>query len=315
MVELSVHLITYNNEKHIKETLDSILNQKVDFNYEIVVGDDCSSDNTLNIIYAYKEQYPDLFNVLKNNTQLGILKNFKATLDRCSGKYIFDIAGDDLLKGTNALQTMVDTLKTDDGLGFVDSGFDLLFEGKNKTEPFNNKHLINVPKNDYKDNLLLGKITPIGICFNKSHLYKYVDFETYINMGITIEDYPILVDLAMSTNFEIIEKSLHVYRVHESSISHQKNFEKQTFLLNQMKMLFEYFEKKYNYHEALSSIFYNNHYKQLLYYAAYFEKKETGKLAFNNVETKNLKDYIYYLASQNNFFKKQALLLKRKFLK
>ena len=96
MVLLSVHLITFNNEKYIEETLQSIIKQKVDFNYEIVVGDDCSTDGTLEIINNYAAKYPNLFKVLKNEKQLGILENFKSTLDRCDGIYIFDIAGDDM---------------------------------------------------------------------------------------------------------------------------------------------------------------------------------------------------------------------------
>lgn len=310
MIELSVHLITYNNEKHIKETLESILKQKVDFKFEIIVGDDCSTDNTLNIINTYKALYPNLFNVLKNKTQLGILKNFKATLDRCNGKYVFDIAGDDLLKDTNALQKMVDALKEDDSLGFIDSGYDLLLEPQNKIIPFNNKKIICATNKSYKNHLLLGKLVPIGICFDKSLLYKYVDFETYIDMDITIEDYPILVDLAFNTNFKVIPESLHIYRVHDNSYSHQKTFEQHCFLLNQMKMLFDYFTKKYSYTNDITTHFKTDYSKHLLYLAGYYRKKEEGKKAFNNIPSKNIKDYIYYFASQNAFFKKAALLNK-----
>ncbi len=73
MVELSVHLITFNNEGHIEETLQSILKQKTTFSYEIVVGDDCSTDNTLNIIDKYAKKKPELFKVKKNERSLGII--------------------------------------------------------------------------------------------------------------------------------------------------------------------------------------------------------------------------------------------------
>ena len=63
---LSVHLITYNNEKHIEETIQSILKQKVDFEYEIVVGDDCSTDDTLDIIRNLSELNPGVFKIHKN---------------------------------------------------------------------------------------------------------------------------------------------------------------------------------------------------------------------------------------------------------
>ena len=64
---LSVHLITYNNEKHIEETIQSILKQKVDFEYEIVVGDDCSTDDTLDIIRNLSELNPGVFKIHKND--------------------------------------------------------------------------------------------------------------------------------------------------------------------------------------------------------------------------------------------------------
>ncbi|WP_072402080.1 glycosyltransferase family 2 protein [Flaviramulus basaltis] len=314
MVELSVHLITFNNEKHIKETLDSILKQKVDFKFEIIVGDDCSNDNTLKIINTYKEQYPNLINVTKNKTQLGLLKNFKATLDRCNGKYIFDIAGDDLLKCTNTLQTMVDALKKDNTLGFIDSGFDLFLETQGKIIPFANKKTIYASNENYKKQLLLGKLTPIGICFNKALLNKFVDFKTYIDMNITIEDYPILVDLAVNTNFKSITKSLHIYRVHDTSYSHKKTFEQHYFLLNQMKILFDYFSIKYSYCNEVTTNFKKDFNKQLLYLSGYYGKKKTGKKAFITITSKSIKDYIYFFASQNNLFKKTAFYLKRKIL-
>ena len=207
MILLSVHLITYNNQQHIEETLQSILRQNVDFDYEIVVGDDCSTDKTLEIINQYSEKHPSLFKIKKNDTQLGILKNFKVTLDRCNGTYLFDIAGDDMLKTNNALQKMVNILNKNTNLGFVDSGFDSFNEEINIIIPFKNKSTLNSSKCAYKETILLGKISPIGHCYRKELLYKYVDFSKYLDMNITIEDYPILVDMVMNTDFETINAS------------------------------------------------------------------------------------------------------------
>ncbi|WP_166967631.1 glycosyltransferase family 2 protein [Yeosuana marina] len=304
MIDLSVHLITYNNEKHIEETLLSILKQKVDFNYEIVVGDDCSTDNTLDIINTYQSRFPHLFKVKKNEHQLGILGNFKATLDRCEGNYVFDIAGDDLLKHDKALQKMVDVLKRDDSLGFIDSGIDFLYEKNNTIKPFRNKKVIQATREVYKKLLLLGKLTPIGLCFSKKHLNKFVDFDTYLNMNLTIEDYPILVDLVMNTNFTTIDESLHIYRIHDDSYSHKKSFENHVFLKNQMKNLFDFFKKKYNYNSVLNERFNNDYNKEFLFLAGYFEQKEIGKETFKKLKSKSIKDYINYAASQNKLFRR-----------
>lgn len=308
MIDFSVHLITYNNEKYIEATIQSILKQKVNFNYEIIVGDDCSIDSTLSIIENYKNKHPKLFNVLKNETQLGILKNFKATLDRCKGSFVLPIAGDDFLKNESSLQKMYNLISSDESLGFIDSGFDKYFENSNKTIGYGNKKSIEINKQNYKNNILLGKVSPIGICFNRASLLKHVDFKTYINKKITIDDYPILVDLVMNTSFERINESLVVYRIYDDSFSHEKDFEKQYFLANQMKSLFDYFSNKYNFDNDLIKNYTKVHLKQLLFYAGFFENENLGKDIFSKIESKSLKDYIHYWASQNKFFRKLVSL-------
>lgn len=309
MISLSVHLITYNNEKYIEETIESILKQKVNFNYEIIVGDDCSKDETLSIIENYKKKHPKLFKVFKNESRLGILKNFKSTLDKCSGNFVFPLAGDDLLKHEDTLQKMVDVISKDTSIGFVDSGFDKYYENSNKTILFANKKSIVFNELDYKNALLLGKIAPIGICFNRKLLLSNVDFKTYIAKNITIDDYPILVDLVMNTKFKRIKEALVIYRIYDDSFSHEKNFEKQYFLANQMKNLFDYFSKKYRFENNIIVNFNKTHLKQLLFYAGFFGQKELGNDVFSKLKSKSIKDYIHYLASQNKFFRKLVSLV------
>lgn len=298
MIVLSIHLITYNNEKHIDETLQSILRQKVDFKYEIVIGDDCSTDKTLDIIKTYANIHPNIFKILKNDTQLGILGNFKSTLDRCKGEFIFDIAGDDMLKGDSSLQKMVSVLQMNPNLGFVYSGFDRLEDYNNKITPFKDKAVFNISKEAFKEAVLFGNANPITLCYNKTHLYKYVDFNTYLKMGLTIEDHPIFVDLVMQTDFERIKESLHIYRSHDNSYSHKKDFNKLIFQKQQIKKLFGYFSTKYHFSVQLINKYNENYNKELLFLAGYFNKKDFGKEIFSKINSKSTRDYIHYYASQ-----------------
>lgn len=311
MIALSVHLITYNNEKHIEETLQSILKQKVDFNYEIVVGDDCSVDKTLEIINNYADLHPNIFKIKKNDIQLGILGNFKSTLDRCKGTYVFDIAGDDMLKGDNALQKMVSVLQSDPSLGFVYSGFDRLEDHNNKIISFKDKDVFNTSKEAFKEAVLFGKANPITLCYNKAHLYKYVDFDSYLKMELTIEDHPIFVDLVMQTNFARIRESLHVYRAHSNSHSHQKDFETLVFQKRQLKKLFDFFSNKYQFSGQITKKHLKNHYKELLFLAGYFQNKKLGKEIFSKINQKSSKDFIHYYASQYPWIRKLIAFRKR----
>lgn len=298
MIELSIHLMTFNNEDFIEDTLKSILKQKCSFNYEIVIGDDCSTDNTLNIINKYSEKYPNLFVIKRNSSQLGILKNFKATLDRCRGNYIFDIAGDDIIKTNNALQQIIDVFKTNPEFGFVDSGYDKFFISSNKYISYINKSTIEASTKEYRNNVFLGRVIPIGICYNRKALYKYMDFDNFINKNITIEDYPILVNLAYHCEFGRINKSLHEYRIHDNSYTQTPSFERAHFLRNQMLELFVFFKDKYNFTEVLSTNFLENHNKSLLFLSGVYQKKTIGRQTFKAIKNKSIKDIIHYLASQ-----------------
>lgn len=312
MVELSVALITYNSEHYIEETIASLLNQNCSFNYEIVVGDDCSTDKTFEIITAFKKEYPDVFNIKQNAKQLGILNNFKTTLDRCSGKYVFNFDGDDIVKSPDAFEKLVTVFRNHPEIGFVDSGYDKYFEHEIKTQAFVNRDTITASKKDYKDAVFLGKIIPIGTCFNLSLLMKYVDFKTYIDKKVTIEDYPTLVDMVAHCDFERINESLFVYRIHNKSYSYHSDFENYFFLRKEMLSLFNYFKIKYNFRDDLCEHYYQKYYKTVLYLAGRYEKKDLGKDMFLKIKTKHAYDYIHYLASQYKIVRKLVGLRKTK---
>ncbi len=94
-IMFSVCVITYNQEQYIVQTLDSIMNQKHNYSYEIVIGEDCSTDNTKKVLLDYVEKYPGIIKPIFNNPNKGLLKNYYNTLSNCKGKYIMECAGDD----------------------------------------------------------------------------------------------------------------------------------------------------------------------------------------------------------------------------
>lgn len=108
---LNVCIITYNQEKYIGQTLDGILMQQTNFKVDIVIGEDCSTDNTKNIILKYAAQYPDKIKLLPRTQNLGVRKNFKQTLLACNDKYIAICEGDDYWTDKNKLQKQVDFLE------------------------------------------------------------------------------------------------------------------------------------------------------------------------------------------------------------
>lgn len=108
---VSVFILVYNQEQYIKQTIQSILDQKTNFDFNLVIGEDCSTDNTLNIIQEFKNKYPDQIKLLSLKTNIGLIHNFVRTLKECDGKYIAICDGDDFWIDTSKLQKQVDFLE------------------------------------------------------------------------------------------------------------------------------------------------------------------------------------------------------------
>jgi glycosyltransferase involved in cell wall biosynthesis len=94
-MDLTILIITYNQEKYIRECLDSILMQDLPESFEIVIADDCSTDNTLAIIFEVLDKLTIDYRVLECSKNLGIDKNYKRGFESCRGKYIAVMEGDD----------------------------------------------------------------------------------------------------------------------------------------------------------------------------------------------------------------------------
>ncbi len=107
---VSVCMITYNHETFIRDALEGILKQEVDFPYEIVVGEDCSTDSTRAILIEYAERYPGKIRLLLRERNLGMMLNFVQTLDACRGEYVALCEGDDYWTCPQKLQTQIDFL-------------------------------------------------------------------------------------------------------------------------------------------------------------------------------------------------------------
>lgn len=92
---VSVLMLAYNHEKYIDKALDSVLMQKVDFDYNIVVAEDCSTDNTRKVLFEYKQKYPDKIKLILNEKNIGMHENVNIGYRECLGKYCAVCEGDD----------------------------------------------------------------------------------------------------------------------------------------------------------------------------------------------------------------------------
>src|ERR1700721_1190908 len=109
-MKLSVAMITYNHERFIRQAIESVLAQKVNFDFEIVIGEDFSTDSTRAIVAELQQQYPELIVALMRPHNLGAMRNLQETLAACKGQYIAFLEGDDYWTAQHKLQKQVDFL-------------------------------------------------------------------------------------------------------------------------------------------------------------------------------------------------------------
>lgn len=111
---VSIICNTYNHEKFIARALDSFLKQKCDFNFEVLVHDDASTDRTAEIIKEYEVRFPDIVKPIYQEENLYSKKvniNVKFQYPRARGKYIAICEGDDFWTDENKIQTQFDILE------------------------------------------------------------------------------------------------------------------------------------------------------------------------------------------------------------
>ena len=110
-VLVSIIVPTYNHAQYIRQALDSILEQKTEFPYEILVGDDASSDGTQDILWEYAQRYPDKFRLFLREKNLGASRNVYELLMAANGTYLATCEGDDYWCDEEKLQIQISYLQ------------------------------------------------------------------------------------------------------------------------------------------------------------------------------------------------------------
>ena len=101
---VSICYITYNHVNYIEEALDSFLMQETNFPFEIVIDDDCSPDNSAELIKKYIKKFPNIIHVRLREKNVGMVSNFTENIQRAKGKYIALCDGDDYWTDPEKLQ-------------------------------------------------------------------------------------------------------------------------------------------------------------------------------------------------------------------
>ena len=252
---ISVIVTTYNHENYIEKALESILMQKDCPEFEIVIGNDCSTDNTGKIIENYASKYPQI-KVLTRDKNLGMLYNFKNCFENCSGNYIAILEGDDYWHDDQKLKKQYELLKNSEALFCFNDIYLLEKEG----EPYK-KHVENAKKTlngkiTAKQHIELGNpIANFSCCMYKKEALKYIP-ETYWEDKDNADWLFNLYILDQKDGIYLNERC-SVYRINEMGLwSRLANEEREFALIKAINNYNKYFNYKYkeSFYKRLSQI-------------------------------------------------------------
>ena len=213
---LSVVIISYKQVKYIREAIDSVLMQKVNFKYELLLADDCSQDGTLEIMKEYEKKYPKIIKVLERKNNLGGAKNHLDACSKAKGKYITTLEGDDYWSDKSKLQIQVDYLEKNEefvAISHIQEGrnLDNVVQGYFPKEV--RKDTIIDDVNDFiKNNKKYSSSSTLYINFykNKDLLKKYKDLSSFDPL---IGDAQMNIFLCSLGKIYIMNKPMMVYRM------------------------------------------------------------------------------------------------------
>lgn len=210
MVSVSVLLPSYNHEKYIGETIESVLNQTFS-DFEFIIIDDCSSDNSIEIVKRYVEK-DDRIKFYIHDKNMGIAKTENELIDLAKGKFIAFLNSDDFWDKTK-LEKQMNILKNDENLIVWTEGKivdeNSIAIGKNFTQSIGSKTRTksgNIFKSLLKGNFILFA----SLMFKKENLkdLRFIEDLKIIN------DYPFEIALAKKYKYYFISEPLTKYRLH-----------------------------------------------------------------------------------------------------
>jgi glycosyltransferase involved in cell wall biosynthesis len=280
---VSIVVITYNQEKTISQTLDSILNQNIDFPIEIIVGEDCSTDSTRKICLDYQNRYPQVIRLILHEKNHGLLRNYQSVINACKGTYIAQCAGDDYWHNQDKLKLQVEFLENNSDYGLIHTDVDILYAKNNKGKRIKRK---NIPEGYVYQSLIEenNHIFAPSVLFRRNFL-DYVNFDEYIKQGFMMEDYPMWLEFSNHTNFHYMNTSTVTYRVNVNSASRFDNYAQSIAFEKNVDKIRKYFYSKYPnvdfekieqqyYVECWHIAFKFNIQKDIVYYSKYLPNKK-----------------------------------------
>lgn len=216
-MKVSIICTNYNKGDWVREAMDSFLNQKTNFDFEIIIIDDASTDHSYEIIQEYQNKFPEKVRTFRNEVNLGIARTWKKVCQEAKGQYIARCDSDDFWTDPLKLQKQVDLLDASTDSLWSNTEFDMVDLDGNifQKDAFANKALPLI--DSYEEMLVMKGMTMASTWLVDTALMQ--DVSAQISDTATDDTFELQLELFKRTKISFLSDSTTVYRMNLGSDS------------------------------------------------------------------------------------------------
>lgn len=216
-MKVSIICTNYNKGDWVREAIDSFLNQKTNFDFEIIIIDDASTDQSYEIIQEYQNKFPEKVRTFRNEVNLGITRTWKKVCQEAKGQYIARCDSDDFWTDPFKLQKQVDLLDASTDSLWSNTEFDMVDLDGNliQKDAFANKALTLI--DSYEEMLVMKGMTMASTWLVDTALMQ--DVSAQISDTAADDTFELQLELFKRTKISFLSDSTTVYRMNLGSDS------------------------------------------------------------------------------------------------
>ena len=216
-MKVSIICTNYNKGDWVREAMDSFLNQKTNFDFEIIIIDDASTDHSYEIIQEYQNKFPEKVRTFRNEVNLGIARTWKKVCQEAKGQYIARCDSDDFWTDPLKLQKQVDLLDASTDSLWSNTEFDMVDLDGNifQKDAFANKALPLI--DSYEEMLVMKGMTMASTWLVDTALMQ--DVSAQISDTAADDTFELQLELFKRTKISFLSDSTTVYRMNLGSDS------------------------------------------------------------------------------------------------
>jgi glycosyltransferase involved in cell wall biosynthesis len=305
---VSVSMITYNHAPYIVQAIEGVLQQKTNFHFELVIGEDCSTDGTREIVIEYHKKYPDIIRLITSDKNVGMKKNGLRTMKACQGKYIAFCEGDDYWHSPHKLQKQADYMESHPECGLVYSSYDVYHvKSKKKIKDFIKHRNWQMPNNpsifDFlgdKNEIGYGILT-CAVMVRRNLCERIIESDSHLHKSdhFLMGDTQLWAEISTKAHLHYIPESLATHNITDESASRSRDIRKMLrFSVSQAELML-YLCDKYGVPSGTKNIFEESWCASTLRLAFHTRSAEFADEVRRKKKTFTCKEWLQYYGAKN----------------